>query len=113
MLTELRRRSADDANDVQSSIMVAAFGVLATVFVAPLVATHVSPAGSQAWVASLAIGVTVGVVVVIVVVPVIGFAVIHSARRERATIWLRAYEDELQRRWRGTGKIARSWRRLH
>jgi hypothetical protein len=113
MLTERLRHSADDSNDVQSSVMVPAFGVLATMFVAPLVSTRVVPVGRQDWIARLAIGVTGGVVIAITVVLVIGFAVIHSSRRERATLWLRAYEGELQRRWLVSGRARRLWRRRH
>lgn len=113
VLAELRRRSVDDINDVQISIMVAAFGALSVLFVAPGLSTHVLKAGTSAWAVELAAAIAAGAVVGIVLLPIIVFAVLNSRRRERATIWLRAYEDEIQRRWLQPGWRARVWRRNH
>jgi len=113
VLTELRRRSGEDPNDVQTSVMVGAFGVLSTLFVAPKVADLVQTLGSEPWLLWLPTGVAAGVVIIISLSPVIVSALLRGSKRERAALWLRAFEDELERRRSMGGRSGRLWRRLH
>lgn len=113
VLAKLRARAEDDANDIQTTILVGAFGVLGTLLVAPNVAGLIQKAGTGSWVVGLSAGAGIGVVIAIVMIPIVFSAVVRGARRERATVWLRAYEDELQRRWQLPGRGGRAWRRAH
>ena len=112
VLAELRRRAGDDSNDTQTSILVAVFGILAAVFVGPKLSAIATPA-STPWLVALAVGATVAVVVAITALPLLANAVFRTAGRERADLWLKSYEGELQRRWQIPGREGRRWRRAH
>jgi len=111
-LTELRKKVGDDSNDTQTSIMVAVFGVLAAGVIAPRIVATATPI-SNPWVAGIVIGLVAAVALGITVVPVVVNSVLQAGGRERANLWLRTYEAELERRWKVPGRQGRRWRSLH
>lgn len=108
VLAQLRARVADDSHAIELAVAGIAVSVLALLLVPPRVDLAHLP-----WVVSLATGGMLGIFVAVLLVPLLIGSAIRSNRREIATVWLRAYEDELQRRYQQHGLKASRWRAQH
>jgi hypothetical protein len=106
---ELRRRVNDESNAALFALYGIAIAVVG-LFVSP--AKGLNLLGLPIW-ASLVIGLFLGVVGAAVALPFAIGPVVRSLRRERALIWLAAYEDEIARRRGERGLRGRRWRSAH
>jgi protein-S-isoprenylcysteine O-methyltransferase Ste14 len=114
VLASLRAKAADQEATQTLALQSMAVAVLAIflAFVPGIVPqTRTVSLDPSAWIIS-AIAVLV-VVILIVLAPVVVDQTRLSRKRERATVWLGAYEDELNRHRSGRGRAARRWRREH
>jgi len=59
------------------------------------------------------IGLIVGAGAALVFLPVFIGPYLRTTKQAVAAVWLRAYEDELARRWLDKGRSARRWKREH
>jgi hypothetical protein len=107
-LAQLRGRAADDSHTIELAIAGIAVSILATL----TTPAHLNVAHLP-WLASLIAGGMLGIIVAVLLVPLLIGSAVRSNRRENATVWLRAYEDELQRRHGQRGYSARKWRASH
>ena len=107
-LAVLRERAGDDDNHLMMSF--------AGIFVAVLVAATVAPAvvtDPDLWWVSPITTFVVGIVLLLALLPSFLPAILASNRRQRAIVWVAAYEDELAR-WRTMpGRAGRAWRKAH
>jgi hypothetical protein len=109
VLTELRLRANDHANDTQiafAAVVVSLVGF----FVSPI--KNPGPEGAPVW-TSLVVGAVLGIGGAIVAIPFLLRPVLRSMRKERATVWLPAFEDEIARRRGDITREGRNWRRTH
>lgn len=106
VLAELRRRAGDDSHTIELAIMSIAITLVLTI----IVPRHVDLSGAPL-VEALVAGGAVGVIAVLTLIPLLVSTAVRSNRRETATIWLRAYEDELQHRTALRSKRRAWWRR--
>jgi peptidoglycan/LPS O-acetylase OafA/YrhL len=112
VLAKLRSQSADDSVATQlsiASLVLAIFVVIA----APLITVQPDPALASPWWARLILIVALVGVLLVALSPAMWDAAKGHVRRERAVVWLAAYEDELARRHRMRGRAARRWQREH
>ncbi len=112
VLAKLRARSADDSVAIQlsiASLLLAIFVVIA----APLMTVQPDPTLLSASWSKLVLTAALAGVLLLALSPVMWDAAKGHVRRERATVWLAAYEDELARRHRLRGPAARRWQREH
>jgi hypothetical protein len=112
VLAKLRARSVDDSTTITmgfSSLVIAVFLVIA----APLLTLDIDPVLRRSWVAALVLTLLIMFLLLILTAPALVVTAREQARRERATVWLAAYEDELARRHRLRGPFARRWQREH
>lgn len=109
VLAELRRRANDESNAAQFALYGIAIAVVG-LFVSP--AKGLNLLGLPIW-ASLVIGVFLGLVGAAIALPFAIGPVIRSVRRERAVIWLAAYDDEITCRRSEPGLRGRRWRSVH
>ncbi|MGN7861788.1 hypothetical protein ACTJI8_14505 [Microbacterium sp. 22303] len=112
VLAELRAMSADESNALSltfASLVVAVLLVVA----GPLMTVKVMPGLPSSWLIQPLVVVVAAVVLIIALSPMIVFFVKEQKRRERAFVWLGAYQDELARRHRLRGSKARRWQRAH
>jgi hypothetical protein len=109
VLAEIRRRAGDSSNGTQlaiAGIALAAFGL----FVSPAKGLNLF---GLPFAAALVLGAILGVAGALVALPFIIRPTVRSIHRERALVWLPAYEDALARRRFQKGRAARKWRRAH
>ncbi|TXN32306.1 hypothetical protein [Lacisediminihabitans profunda] len=109
VLTELRLRANDHANDTQIAL-VAVFVSFVGFFVSPI--KNPVPEGAPLW-TSLVVGAVLGIGGAIVAIPFLLRPVLRSLRKERATVWIPAFEDEIARRRGDITRQGRDWRRTH
>jgi uncharacterized membrane protein YbhN (UPF0104 family) len=112
VLAKLRAQGADDSVATQlsiASLVLAIFVVIA----APLITVEPDPALTSSWWARPILTVALVVVLLLALSPALWDAAKGHVRRERAVVWLAAYEDELARRHRLRGPAARRWQREH
>ncbi len=112
VLATLRAQSADGSVATQltiASLVLAIFVVVA----APLITVQPDPALASSWWARLILIVTLAGVLLLALSPAMWDAAKGHVKRERAVVWLAAYEDELARRHRLRGAAARRWQRAH
>jgi cation transport ATPase len=112
VLAKLRAQSADDSVTTQlsiSSLLLAIFVVIA----APLITVQPDPTLLSAWWSKLVLTTVLAGVLFLALSPAIWDAAKGHVRRERAVVWVAAYEDELARRHRLRGPAARRWQREH
>jgi hypothetical protein len=112
VLAKLRAQSVDDSVATQlsiASLVLAIFVVIA----APLITVQPDPALASSWWARLILIVALLAVLLVALSPALWDAAKGHVRRERAVVWLAAYEDELARRHRLRGPAARRWQREH
>lgn len=112
VLAKLRAQSVDDSVTTQlsiASLVLAIFVVIA----APLITVQPDPALASSWWARLILMVALIAVLLVALSPALWDAAKGHVRRERAVVWLAAYEDELARRHRLRGPAARRWQREH
>lgn len=112
VLAKLRAQSADDSVATQlsiASLVLAIFVVIA----APLITVQPDPTLASSWWAKPILIVALVGVLLLALSPALWDAAKGHVRRERAVVWLAAYEDELARRHRLRGRDARRWHRAH
>lgn len=112
VLAKLRAQSSDDSVATQltiASVVLAIFVVIA----APLIAMQPDPALATSWWARLILVVALVGVLLLALSPAVWDAAKGHVKRERAVVWLAAYEDELARRHRLRGAAARRWQCEH
>ena len=112
-LTELRRQVVDDSNAVDLGV----FGAVLGAGIGVLVSSADTGLPPLPWYVSMAVfavvGLLGGALLLGGVIPLLVPMLKRSQRRERAELWLRAYEDELTRRWMKRGRTARHWQAIH
>lgn len=91
VLAELRRRAGDDSHTLELAIV----SIAVTLVVTMIVPQHVDLSGLP-FIGALVAGGVVGVIAVLMLIPLLISTAVRSSRRETATTWLRAYEDELE-----------------
>ena len=108
-LSALRIAAANDdhvAIIALESLVISAFALFAVILLPE------SPPLS-----SMLARVLLGSIIVVMLLLVFAPTIINTARalgrRERARVWLTAYECELQRRWAQRGRTARTWQHRH
>ena len=104
----LRERTVEE--NVELPVAAIAFAVIL-----PFAATFVTPEESDAplWAKAIVIGV-LALVFTIVIFLAIGLSPLQRhRRRELATVWIGAFEDELARRHRNRSWSTRRWRKSH
>jgi hypothetical protein len=109
VLTTLRLRANDSSNDTQIAVLalvVSTFGI----FLSP--ASPVDLSKTPLWV-SLVVGAILGFGGALVAVPFLIRPLVRSVRRERARVWMPAFEDEIARRRALRGRAARKWQHTH
>lgn len=112
VLAKLRAQSADASVTTQlsiASLVLAIFVVIA----APLITVQLDPTLASSWWARPILIVALVGVLLLALSPALWDAAKGHVRRERAVVWLAAYEDELARRHRLRGRDARRWQREH
>lgn len=108
ILGQLRKRAADDSHIIELTVMSIAIALLA-MFVVP---TRVDLTGLPL-IGAFITGGAIGIFAVLILAPTLIAAAVRNSRREAATVWLGAFEDELQRRRGLRGRAARKWRAEH
>lgn len=93
VLAQLRKRATDDSHTVELAIAAIAVSVLVSLTGTPHLDLEKLP-----WQVGLAAGGTLGLLVAGMLAPLVIGSAIRSNRRDSAVVWLRAYEDEVQRR---------------
>lgn len=113
-IATLRAAAADDSNAISLSFggIAVAFLIALTVPESPLLGGMTIDTISG-WIVLLTMSVVLAVIVLVALVPAMILSARDSAHRERAVIWLRAFEDELARYHRQRGRAARRWKRVH
>ncbi len=112
VLAKLRAQSADDSVATQLTIASVVFAIF-VVIAAPLITVQPDPALATSWWARLILVVALVGVLLLALSPAIWDAAKGHVERERAVVWLAAYEDELARRHRLRGAVGRRWQREH
>jgi hypothetical protein len=112
VLARLRTTAADESNTLSLSFTSLLIAIL-LVIAAPLVTMKVPPAVRESWLGQLVMVACTVVLLIVALSPVMFFYVMELKRRERAVVWLGAYQDELARRHRLRGREARRWQRAH
>jgi hypothetical protein len=107
VLAELRGNVADDPSHIELGVAGLLVALVALVGVP---ATTSSMEGIPFWITVIAQALMV-LVFVAVLVPVMWPQYKRQLGRERATMWLGAYEDEIARRRALGGRVGRTWRR--
>lgn len=112
VLAQLRAQAADDS--AANKLGIWGFLIAALVVIlAPILTLDVDDRVRNN---PLAAGIVVAVVVVVLLLafaPALIDMARDQNRRERAVVWLGAFEDELTRRHRLSGRVARRWQREH
>lgn len=101
-------RAANDSHTIELAILGIAVTLLASFFVPNEVDLSELP-----FIGALIAGGIVGIIGVSVLIPLLISTALNANRREAATVWLRAYEDEIQRRHALPGREGRRWRARH
>ena len=113
-IATLRAAAADESNAMSLSFggIAVAFLIALTVPAPPLLA-GVTIDTFSGWIVLLTMSVVLAVTVLVALAPAMILSARDSAHRERAVIWLQAFEDELARYHRQRGRAARRWKRVH
>ncbi len=112
VLATLRAHAADESDTALRELVGILLATLMAIL-APFVALNVDEQlrGNPIFLAVLALA--VGTVLLIAFLPAMIDMARDLNRRERATVWLGAFQDELARRHRLKGRAARRWQRDH
>ncbi len=108
VFAQLRARVADDSHTIELAIA----GIAVSLLTMLIVPAHID-LGHPPWLVSLITGGMLGVFIAVLLIPLLMWSAVRSNRREIATVWLRAYEDELQRRYSQAGREGSNWRAKH
>jgi hypothetical protein len=112
VLARLRAQSADVT---ASTVLTLTSLLLATLLVlaAPLLTVDVDPKVKQNPLLITVLIVVLTLMLLVAFVPAFIGSARDANRKERAAVWLGAYQDELARRHRLRGREAREWKRTH
>jgi hypothetical protein len=111
-LATLRAQAADESAASKLGLL----SVLVATLVVILAPIHAIDLDDRVRENPLAVGIIVAVVVVVLLLafaPALIDMARDQNRRERARVWLGAFEDELARRHRLRGRAARRWQKEH
>jgi hypothetical protein len=103
VLAELRRRAGSDEFGTQLALM----GVLVAIAVAVIPQSSGEPLPDLPMWVRIGSGLFTGIMLGVLFLPVVVILVVHTVRRDRAVVWLAAYEDALaeQHRHCSTGEL--------
>lgn len=112
-IATLRAAAADESDTTSLSYggIAAAFLIALAVPASPLLGGRVATV--LEWIILVAISVALALIVLAALSPAMILSARDLVRRERALVWLRAFEDELARYHRQRGWAARRWKRAH
>ncbi|MGN6221873.1 MAG: hypothetical protein ACTHNQ_20430 [Microbacterium sp.] len=113
-LAALRAAHADESNSLSLGFggIAAAFLIALMVPASPVLNGMTLDTIAE-WTSLLLVSVGLALVVLAALTPAMFLSARDAARRERATVWLRAFEEELARYHRKRGRAARQWKRAH
>jgi len=113
-IATLRAAAADESNTMSLGFggIAAAFLIALAVPASPLLGGRTIDTIPE-WIILLSTSVVLAGIVLAALAPAMILSARDAARRERAVIWLRAFEDELARYHRQRGRAARQWQRTH
>jgi hypothetical protein len=108
VFAELRMRVHDQTATVEVALAASAIALISLYFVPQAIVPDSAP-----WLARIIIGLVVGAGSAAVLVPIFIGPYLRTSSQATAAAWLRAYEDEIGRRWMRKGREARRWQRAH
>jgi protein-S-isoprenylcysteine O-methyltransferase Ste14 len=112
VLARLRAQSADTSGTAVLSLVSLLVAVL-LVIAAPLITVEIDPSLQGNVLFATTTMVALIIVLLVFFIPGIVEAAKDAVRKERAAVWLGAYQDELARRHLLRGRRARRWQRSH
>lgn len=112
VLAILRARAADESSAATLGLLSILIATL-VVMIGPVITINVDDSLRTNPIFVAALVAVIVIVLLLAFTPALFDQARYQNRRERAAVWIGAYQDELARRHRLKGRVARRWQRRH